>query len=327
MLAIETKDLTRVFNKKRKKKFIALDSVSLEVESGQIFGLLGPNGAGKTTLIKILVTLLYPTSGWAKVNGIDVVADPRKLRPLINMVSGGETSGYGILTARENIWMFASFYGIPGKIAKRRADEYLELFGLGADADTKINKLSTGMRQKMNLIRGLVTDPKILFLDEPTLGLDAHIARDVRLFLADWIKQKPDRTILLTTHYMAEAEQLCRNLAIIDRGRIVTSDTTASLIKSLDSMGHYRISLADGKVDENDLRQVPGLSDPEIIVNSDSLDTHHEFKFRLSAEEMISGVFDLCQTRQARILNFSKHRPGLEDLFIRIVGRKLDDSE
>ena len=325
MFAIETGGLTRTFKKKRGEVFVALDRVDLQVPGGGIFGLLGPNGAGKTTLIKILVTLLYPTAGWAKVDGIDVVAGSRKLRPRINMVSGGETSGYGILTVRENVWMFAQFYGIPWDVTRRRTEEYLERFGLAQDGGTRINRLSTGMRQKMNLIRGLVTDPKILFLDEPTLGLDAHIAREIRKFLAEWVAERKDRTILLTTHYMAEAEDLCARVAIIDRGRIVAADAPAELRRTLGDMGFYRLSLADGRMDEAAFRSIPGLSDLEVRAIDGA--ARHEYQFRLASEDLLSQVFARAQEGGARVLEFSKHQPDLEDLFVKIVGRKLAETE
>src|SRR5256714_7933577 len=180
--AVETRDLSRVFAGKKKRRFrrpkeneehlgpvTALDGVSIQIREGELFGMLGPNGAGKTTLIKILATLLLPTSGQAFVAGHDVAKDPFPIRQRINMVSGGETSGYGLLTARENVWMFSQFYGVPSKVSKGRIDELMHTFGLWDKRDAKVRMLSTGQRQKMNMIRGFVTDPDILFLDEPTL--------------------------------------------------------------------------------------------------------------------------------------------------------------
>ncbi|MCX5973160.1 MAG: ABC transporter ATP-binding protein [Coprothermobacterota bacterium] len=222
--AIETIDLAREFRGKSRRKqkeektVRALDGVSLQVEPGELFGLLGPNGAGKTTLIKILVTLLYPTSGTALVDGLDVTKDLLPIRQRINMVCGGEFSGYGILTVRETLWMFSQFYGIPYKVAFQRIDNLLDIVGLSANAHTKISKLSTGMRQKMNFCRGFVTDPKILFLDEPTLGMDVSAARDIRAYIQTWMADHPERNIMLTTHYMAEADELCNRVAIIDSG-------------------------------------------------------------------------------------------------------------
>src|SRR6188768_2955223 len=213
--AIKTENLGRIYKtrggrrRKSAEERVALQDVNLEVPHGEFFGLLGPNGAGKTSLIKILVTLLAPTTGRATVAGFDVARDPRSVRPLINMVSGGESSGYGLLTVRENLWLFGQFYGLDNKTTRSRTDELLEVVGLQDRANTKTSDLSTGLRQKMNIVRGFLTNPQVIFLDEPTLGLDVSASRDVRNFVRNWIAAKPDRTMLLTTHYMAEAEELC----------------------------------------------------------------------------------------------------------------------
>src|SRR5467141_1705636 len=216
--AVETRNLTRIFaGKKRRRQrrkgtaeevdegsgpVTALDGVSLEIKEGELFGMLGPNGAGKTTLIKILCTLLLPTSGQAWVAGHDISKDPFPIRERINMVSGGETSGYGLLTTRENIWMFSQFYGVPSKVAKARIDELFKTFGLWDKRDAKVRTLSSGQRQKMNMVRGFVTDPDILFLDEPTLGLDVNAARVIRDYVTNWVRSQEGKTVLLTTHYM-----------------------------------------------------------------------------------------------------------------------------
>jgi ABC-2 type transport system ATP-binding protein len=195
--------------------FVALDNINLEVRRGELFGLLGSNGAGKTTLIKILTTLLSPSTGSARVDDLDVVTQAPALRPRINMVSGGETSGYGVLTVRENLWLFSQLYGVPRKEARRRIDMLLDELDLSEKADTRISHLSTGLRQKMNFCRGFVTAPKILFLDEPTLGLDVHAARTVRDFIRRWLAERLGRTMVLTTHYLAEADELCDRIAIV----------------------------------------------------------------------------------------------------------------
>src|SRR5262245_3657422 len=168
-LAIQTENLGRVYKhrggrreKNVPKERVALRDVNLEVHAGEFFGLLGPNGAGKTTLIKILVTLLAPTTGRAFVAGCDVARHPRLVRPRINMVSGGESSGYGLLTVRENLWMFAQFYGIDNKTTRVRIDELLQVVGLSDRANTKMSDLSTGLRQKMNIVRGFLTDPEVI---------------------------------------------------------------------------------------------------------------------------------------------------------------------
>src|SRR5512135_1129973 len=189
-LAVEVQDLGRIYKihgnkreRKVRKELVALQGVDLEVRQGELFGLLGPNGAGKTTLIKILTTLLAPTSGRARVAGYDVVKEPGKVRALINMVSGGESSGYGLLTVRENLWMFSQFYGMPSDEANQRIRQLLEVVGMADRMNTKASDLSTGLRQKMNIVRGFLTAPDVLFLDEPTLGLDVGASRDVRHFI------------------------------------------------------------------------------------------------------------------------------------------------
>src|SRR4029078_2591282 len=210
-------------------EFTALAGIDLDVKTGELFGLLGPNGAGKTTLIKILTTLLAPTSGQAWVDGHDVVAEAAAIRPKINMVSGGESSGYGILTVRENLWLFARIYGVANADVQSRIDRMLRVVALRDKANSRASHLSTGQPQQMNFCRGFITDPKILFLDEPTLGLDVTSARAIRAFIREWMKERPERTLLLTTHYMAEADELCDRVAIIDRGKVLACDTPAAL--------------------------------------------------------------------------------------------------
>jgi ABC-2 type transport system ATP-binding protein len=226
--AIDVADLRRVY-KAKPTDVTALDGIDLRVESGEFFGLLGPNGAGKTTLIKILTTLLLPTSGVARVFGFEVATETKKIRRIMNMVAGGEQSGYGLLTVREQLWMFSQFYGMPVRDGWKRVDELIEAVGLEEQRTQKVHSLSTGQRQKMNFARGLLNDPWVFFLDEPTLGLDVSAARAVRELVLAWKAAVPGRTILLTTHYMAEADELCERLAIVDRGRILAIGTPAEL--------------------------------------------------------------------------------------------------
>src|SRR5262252_10151097 len=272
--AILTSGLTRTYRKPRKRRwwwskakpepdesreFVALDQVSLEVRPGELFGLLGPNGAGKTTLIKILTTLLAPSAGTAQVDGLDVVAEAAAIRPRINMVSGGESSGYGILNVRENLWLFARIYGVPTAVADERIDKMLGVVGLTDKAKSRISHLSTGQRQKMNFCRGFITDPKILFLDEPTLGLDVTSARAIRAFIREWMAERPERTLLLTTHYMAEADELCDRLAIIDKGKVLACDTPANLKRQVQKYPLYELSLAPGANGWEAAGKLPGV--------------------------------------------------------------------
>ena len=227
-LAIDARAVRRVY-KAKPEPIVALDGVDLQVEPGELFGLLGPNGAGKTTLIKVLTTLLLPTSGTARVFGFDVARQTTELRRIMNIVSGGEQSGYGLLHVREQLWMFSQFYGLGVRDGWRRVDQLIEAVGLTEQRLQKVSSLSTGQRQKLNLARGLLNDPWILFLDEPTLGLDVSAARQTRELVQQWQRALPGRTILLTSHYMAEVDELCDRLAIVDRGRILASGTSAEL--------------------------------------------------------------------------------------------------
>ncbi|HUV92437.1 MAG TPA: ABC transporter ATP-binding protein, partial [Anaerolineales bacterium] len=251
--AIRTENLGRIYKIRSRKKsepkeLVALQDVNLSIQQGELFGLLGPNGAGKTTLIKILTTLLTPTSGNAYVAGYDVKKDTNNIRQRINMVSGGEASGYGLLTVRENLWMFSQFYGIPSKIANQRIKELLEIVGLADRINTKSSDLSTGLRQKMNIVRGFLTDPEVLFMDEPTLGLDVGASREVRRFIRRWVDDDPRRTLLLTTHYMVEADELCDRVAIINQGRVLACDTPENLKRSLQQETIFRLEVSPLKL-------------------------------------------------------------------------------
>jgi ABC-2 type transport system ATP-binding protein len=331
--AIRTEDLTRTYRKGRRRwfrkapageaAFTALSGVDLEVRRGELFGLLGPNGAGKTTLIKILTTLLAPSAGRAWVDGLDVVTEARVIRPRINMVSGGETSGYGILNVRENLWMFARIYGVPNADIKARIDRMLEVVGLTDKATSRVSHLSTGQRQKMNFCRGFITDPKVLFLDEPTLGLDVTSARAIRRFLREWMAERPDRTMLLTTHYMAEADELCDRLAIIDHGRVLACDTPANLKRRVQKFPIYELSLAPGADGVAELAQLTGVHQ----ATRSEMPNTVELKVALEEETAIGAVVQTVVTRGGKVLTMKKVEPTLEDVFIELVGRSLEEED
>ncbi len=334
--AIRTDGLTRTYSKPRRRRwwgkklpaeesadFVALDGVSLEVRPGELFGLLGPNGAGKTTLIKILTTLLAPTSGKAFVDGLDVVEHAAQIRPRINMVSGGESSGYGILNVRENLWLFARIYGVPTALAHERIDKMLDVVGLNDKAKSRISHLSTGQRQKMNFCRGFITDPKILFLDEPTLGLDVTSARAIRWFVREWMREKPERTLLLTTHYMAEADELCDRLAIIDKGKVLACDTPAALKRRVQKYPLYELTLSPGSAAESwaGIGKLPGVHQSTATTTPTTV----ELKVSLVEEPAIGSVVQSLVTAGGHILSLKKVEPTLEDVFIELVGHGLVD--
>jgi ABC-2 type transport system ATP-binding protein len=327
--AIETSGLGRIYKvraarKGEQKELVALQDVNLQVKPGELFGLLGPNGAGKTTLIKILTTLLSASSGWARVAGIDVSRNPDAVRQRINMVSGGESSGYGLLTVRENLWMFAQFYGIPTAEANQRIKTLLKIMGLSDRANNRSSQLSTGLRQKMNIIRGFLTDPEVLFLDEPTLGLDVGAARDVRSFVRDWMNDDPHRTILLTTHYLVEAEELCDRVAIINKGRVLACDTPAALKQNLQKESIFEIHLDNS-------RPLDTQAFDEIdCVNSVHLqpeDNHTLMEVYLEEEAAVAQVIARLTERSVRILSLQKREPSLEDVFVKLVGASIADVE
>lgn len=328
--AIATRNLGRVYKLRGPKhqgdpkEVVALDDVNLTVAHGELFGLLGPNGAGKTTLIKILTTLLLPTVGTATVEGLDVARDAQEIRRRISMVSGGETSGYGLLTVEENLWMFARFYGLETQVARQRISDLLHVVGLDDRKRTKISDLSTGLRQKMNFVRGFISDPDVVFLDEPTLGLDVTAARQVRSFVKEWMASHPQRTLLLTTHYMAEADELCDRLAIIDKGKLLALDAPGQLKRRLrhETVFNLRVApLGHRPVDRNDMIEaVRGVRQVTVT----ELDGATELTLILDAEDALAAVLDHLTRRGSSLIALEKREPTLEDVFIDLVGRGLD---
>lgn len=327
--ALQTEKLGRIYKirsgkKTEPKELVALQDVNLEVKRGELFGLLGPNGAGKTTLIKILTTLLAPTQGKAWVAGFDVAKEPGKVRPRINMVSGGEASGYGLLTVRENLWMFSQFYGMPSGDANRRIRELLDVVGMQDRLNTKSSDLSTGLRQKMNIVRGFLTDPEVLFLDEPTLGLDVGAARDVRKYIRVWLDEDPSRTLLLTTHYMVEADELCDRVAIINQGQVLACDTPANLKRTLQQGAVFRVEVSSlNGHPVKKFEDLPGVRN----VTQNHQDGSTVLEFILAEEPVLSTVFNALTETGARILNLQKREPTLEDVFVELVGRSMHDVE
>jgi ABC-2 type transport system ATP-binding protein len=212
----------------QQREVLALDRVSLDVESGELFGLLGPNGAGKTTLLRVISTLLVVSAGRVRVCGIDALREPREVRRRIGVVLGGERSLYWRLTGRENLWYAAALHGLPGSVARERAAALLALVALADRADDLVERYSTGMRLRLALARALLHDPAVLILDEPTAGLDPQAAADIRALLAA-LARAHDRTTIMATHNLDEADRLCTRVGILDQGRLVACDSPAAL--------------------------------------------------------------------------------------------------
>src|SRR5919109_471876 len=255
MAVIEAVDLRRTYRtttgtfRRRPLEVEAVRGISFQVAKGELFGLLGPNGAGKTTTIKMLITLLLPTSGEARVLGHDVVEEPREVRKKIGYVFGGDRGLYERLSALDNLRYFAELYGVTGRAQKRRIAEVLEMVDLTGREKERVEGYSRGMRQRLHIARGILHDPEVVFLDEPPIGVDPVGARELRRTIADLVDA--GKTVLLTTHYMFEADALCDRIAVIADGRIVAEGTP----------GDLKASVAEGKVVEI---EVYGTADEAI---------------------------------------------------------------
>src|SRR3954452_993769 len=233
MAVIEAIELRRTYKtstgvfRRKPLEVEAVRGVSFAVEQDELFGLLGPNGAGKTTTIKMLITLLLPTSGTARVLGYDVAAEPREVRRKIGYVFGGDRGLYERLSALDNLRYFAELYGVSGRDQKRRIGEVLELVGLTGREQERVEGYSRGMKQRLHIARGILHDPQVVFLDDPTIGVDPVGARELRAMIAGLVDA--GKTVLLTTHYMFEADSLCDRIAVIARGQIVGEGTPTEL--------------------------------------------------------------------------------------------------
>ena len=331
--AVEVVDLTKVFEKGRRtiwqrlrrepdkrEKFVAVDGIDLRVERGEIFGVLGPNGAGKTTTLRMLATLLEPTSGEVRVLGVDVKANPREVRANLGAMLSGERSLYWKLTARENLEYFAALYHVPPKGQKARIDAALAAVKLGDRADDYVERYSTGMRQRLALARALLPDPPLVILDEPTVGLDPQAARDLRDRVRELKRQ--GRTVLLTTHYMEEADQLCDRIAIIDHGQIVALDTPAALKRRI--RAEEVVTLEIGMPSGADSAILARLANTAVIARSERHNgTLAVTAHCASARDFVPAAFDAARSEGATIQHVEVVPVSLEDVFISLTGRAL----
>jgi ABC-2 type transport system ATP-binding protein len=320
MAVIEAIDLRRTYRtttgviRRKPLEVEAVRGISFAVEHGELFGLLGPNGAGKTTTIKMLITLLLPTSGEARVLGHDVVADAREVRRRIGYVFGGDRGLYERLSALDNLRYFAELYGVSGKAQRARIAEVLELVGLTGREQERVEGYSRGMRQRLHIARGILHDPEVVFLDEPTIGVDPVGARDLRRTIADLVTS--GKTVLLTTHYMFEADALCDRIAVIAKGEIVGEGTPAAL----------KAGVADGRVTEIEvfgvgeavverLRALDGVT----AVAVEERDQKQLLVVQTTGERELTAPL-LAELDGIEVGRVSSREPTLEDAYVALVG-------
>jgi len=315
-----TENLKRVYETTtgiihRKSKVIAaLDGVDLSIQAGELFGMLGPNGAGKTTITRILSTVLLPTAGIARVFGLDVVKATKEIRPRIGLVFGGERGLYWRLSGRDNLQYFADLYRMPPAISKRRIAELLQMVGLTDRANERVEGYSRGMKQRLHIARGLIHDPEVLFLDEPTMGLDPLAARQVRQVILD-LKAR-GKTIFLTSHYMFEIDALCDRVAVLNKGKVIILDTPSALKRVV----------ADLEVVEIECFGVPDELVAKIrshravqAVHVERLDQSQLLQIQApSGTELVQELLGMLEGVQVR--KVVTRQPTLEDAYIKLVG-------
>ncbi len=296
----------------------ALDGASFTLRPGELFGLLGPNGAGKTTLVRCIATLLIPDEGSIRIFGHDVFRDTLFCRQRIGLLTSGERTLYWKLSARDNLKFFATLYGITGKERDRRVDYLLDLLGLKDVANERLERYSSGMKQKVSLARAIIHDPQLLLLDEPTLGLDPQFGRFIRQFIKEELNRKQGKTILLTTHYMDEADELCERIAFINRGKIVDIKSPEEFKREIPHKDVLEVR-CQGQIDSTSLRGLDGMERVTADFN-DGVTTVKIVTPR--AEAILSEVIEILRTR-ARILGVDVKAPTLEDVFIYLTGTSL----
>ena len=320
MTAIELESVRHVFRvttgtiRRRSKEIVALDEVSLQIEEGELFGLLGPNGAGKTTAVKILTTLLIPTKGRVTVLGHDVVKDAAALRFMVGFVLGGERGLYYRLSGRDNLRYFAELYSIEPKKIRSRIEEMLELVGLRDRADERVAGYSRGMKQRLHIARTLLHEPKVLFLDEPTMGLDPVGARDLHEIIKRL--QSEGKTILLTTHYMFEADALCQRIAILNEGRIVAQGTPQELKELVSDLSVVELEVFGAEPQHLDRLRALDFVD-SVAIESHELRQVLRVQTKLG-ERAVPGL--LASLDNLDVGRVSVREATLEDAYVHLVG-------
>jgi ABC-2 type transport system ATP-binding protein len=311
------------WKKEPQATFTAVNGVDLQIKRGEIFGLLGPNGAGKSTTIRMLCTLLEPTSGTATVNGFDVVKQANEVRRSLGTVLAGERSIYWKLSGRENLEYFAALYHIPTAIAKKRVEELIERMEIKDRANELVEKYSTGMRQRIAIAKALLARPPILLLDEPTLGLDPQAARNLRELIAQ-LKEE-GHTILLTTHYMEEADLLSDRIGIIDTGKVIALDTPANLKARIDQQEIIKLEVTGWQEYVGDkLRSISEISN--LVAHQQGEADLWEVNLQSSnSRAVLPKIVESISHNGTRLVNMNVVKPSLEDVFIHLTGKALRD--
>lgn len=320
MQSVEAESLKRIYNaktgiiKKRSKEVLAVDDVSFAIKEGELFGLLGPNGAGKTTIVKMLTTLLLPSSGTARVANFDIIHQAREVQRRIGFIFGGERGLYWRLSGLDNLRYFASLYGVDPEVSKKRIPYLLELVGLAGREKERVEGYSRGMKQRLHVARTLIHDPPILFLDEPTIGLDPVGARDFREVIKNLGLEK--KTVLLTTHYMYEADFLCERIAVINHGKLVALDTPARLKQGVSDLSVVEIVVFGVSEDAlTVIRAVPGVD----AVSLEDSEQHQILSIQTKdGSEAVPSLMDALQGH--RMGRVQVREPTLEDAYVRLVG-------
>ncbi len=314
MNAIEVNSLTKKFGSSK-----AVDNISFAVKEGEIFGFLGPNGAGKSTTMMVLTTLLKPTSGEALVGGYNVVSEAKKVREKIGYVQQ-EISVDEFLTGRENLYLHARINQIPNNLIKSRIDDVLELVELGEKKDQATLTYSGGMRKRLDIANGLLSRPSVLFLDEPTVGLDIQTRRKIWGYIKK-IRKDFGMTIFISTHYMEEADNLCDRIGIIDHGKIQVIDTPKSM-KSAIGNEIISFNIIDGKGDQDALiDQISKIEFVKEVKNKHDLIT----VFSTKSNEVIPKIFQASTNLEIKISSLTLKQPTLDDVFISYTGHDLRD--
>ena len=309
---IETNDLTRTFG-----DLVAVDRLNIQVKHGEVFGLLGPNGAGKTTTISMLCTILKPTSGKATVNGFDIAKQPGQVRKSIGIVFQ-EPSVDDRLTGRENMEMHANLYGVPPDTARKRIKALLKLVELDQRADNLLRTYSGGMRRRLEIARGLIHYPRVLFLDEPTIGLDPQTREHIWTYIKKLSKEE-DISIILTTHYMDEADLLCDRIGIIDFGIIVALGTPEKLKESL---GEETITITTSDAPKlSETLKATGLVS-KAALSKNELTVHVK-----NGHETLPRIVEFAANAGIRVDSISLHEPNLGDVFLHYTGRAIREEE